>query len=142
MTAGTTPETPPATTPPRATTSRRRRWPLVLGGVLLAAVAFVALLPVLLSTGWTRDLIHSWLEENVDRTVTFSSLDVSWTEGVTLRDLVVSDDRAPDVNVLTTPEIRLDAPLFPLLAKRLDVRKLTIDDAVVHVALRDDGVNT
>jgi len=119
----------------------RRKWPRRLGIALLLLVGVVAALPSILSSGWTRDLIHTWLEQNVDRHVTFEDLEVTWTDGIVLSDLSVADDENASVPFLTVRRVHLDAPLLPLLRKQILVHDFTFDDPVVNLTLRG-GVKT
>lgn len=139
------PSPPPPPSPPAPAVPPvplwRRLWFRVVAGLFLLGSLGIALLPVLLSTGWTRGIIHSWLRDNVDRKVDFAELDVSWSDGVVLTELRVFDPEDPTRLLLRAPRIALDAPLLPLLRKRLEVKHFEVEDAILVVALDRDGGN-
>jgi hypothetical protein len=111
------------------------KWAII---AFAAAAVFVALLPAILSSSLARSAILAWLADNVDRKVDFADLDVSWTHGVRLEGLKVADADAAGEPLLEAPLVEMDAPLLPLLVKKLRVRKFLVQDAVVRVAQRSE----
>ncbi len=112
---------------------------LVASGLL---VVLVILVPTILSTAWVNSQIREWLGENVGSPVEFASLDVSWTEGVTLTGLEVRDRLDSPEPLLTAPRVELDVRLWSLLFQQLDVKHFVVIDPVIRIAQREEGVNT
>ena len=117
---------------------KRRRWIVWTLGAVALAGGLVAATPYLVSSGWMNDVVRGWLRDNVERDVEFTSLRVTWTDGVLIRGLVVHDARPGRPPFLEAPTVVLRAPLLPMLVKHFDVTEFVIDDAVVHVP-RDGG---
>jgi hypothetical protein len=127
------PEEPKPTKP-----SRKRRIVKWAGGAIVLAAVFVALLPTILSTSLARTVIVSWLADNVARKVDFAKLDVSWGHGVRIEGLKVSDAATPGQPLLEAPLVEIDAPLLPLLMKKLRVRNFLIENPVVRIAQKTE----
>lgn len=127
--------------PAPSPTKRKRRWlRWALGGVVVLG-GTAAAAPWLLSTSWMNGVIRGWLNDNLERKVDFQSVAVSWQEGVTIRGLVVHDEAPGQAPVLEAPSVVLKAPILPMLWRQFEVEEFAIDDAVVRVAQRGDGVN-
>ena len=108
-------------------------WTVIVLAILVAAT------PFLLSTGWAKALIETWLDENVDRKVEFAALDVSWSDGIRLDGLVVHDEFERNPPLLTAPHVVIRTPLISLLTRKVKVEEFLIEDAVLTLSRRDDG---
>ena len=126
----------PAPSAPAAKPHRRRllKWTV---GTLVVLVALFAALPMILSTSLARDAIHAWLADNVDRKVDFDKLDVGWFQGIRIQGLRVSDAGGEGKPLLAAPLVEIDAPLLPVLFKKIRVRRFVVHDPVLFVAQRD-----
>src|SRR5262245_40254896 len=92
-TAGPTPTEPPAkgSKPAPAKPRKRRRWLYVLGGLFLALLLLVALLPTLLSMGWARSIAISQANGFINGKLQIEDWSFGWTTGVKVKGVRVYD---------------------------------------------------
>jgi len=62
-----------------------------------------------------------------------------FTGGLTLSELTIQDPEAPDENLISIPELTIDAGLLPLISKRVVFNSVVIADAELHVKREADG---
>lgn len=135
------PESPAASTSPAARPPGRRwlRWTLIGAG---GAAVLVAAAPMLLSTAWMNGVVRAWLDENVDRMVEFGSLDVSWSDGVRLRGVVVHDADPSQPPTLEASAVILRVAILDLLTRSFEIEEFVVVDPVVRIADRGETVST
>lgn len=124
---------------------RRRRWPWIVGAVVIGLAGLVAAGPSLLSTSWLNDQVRQYLNENLEdgTAVDFAQLTVSWSEGIRLEGLQLRRSVRDKHPLLDVPLVEFDADVWPLLLRRLDVRKFVFHDPVVRIErTRDGALNT
>src|SRR5688500_2308183 len=63
---------------------RRRRWPWIIGGILLALILLVALLPTLISTGPGKSFLVGKVNDSLNGKLDIANLSIGWTSGVRL----------------------------------------------------------
>ncbi|MCK4849795.1 MAG: hypothetical protein KAT11_00515 [Phycisphaerae bacterium] len=95
---------------------RRHRWLwLVVLLVLVLAVLGYALLPWLIPTDWLRSRIVAGIEEQFGRSASISSIEISWSDGIIVRDIAI--DRLEQFG---------PGPFFKASRLQLDFRPLSL----------------
>ena len=123
-----------AATPPK----RFRRLLRRLAALAIVVAAAVAALPPLLSTAPVRHRLVKAVNEQIrPGRIEVGGLSVSWTRGIGLRDVVLSDPGGK--RVFTAESVATDRGLLGLIASRPDFGLIRIDGATLDVERRADG---
>lgn len=122
-------------TPPQPRRRRRRKW-LAIGGILFALlIAFVGLLPTLVSWGLGHGLIRNAINQQINGSANFDRLDASWFGSQSLENFTIVDAsgrKAVDVDV------RVSAGLFQVLTQRPGPLSITMSGEAAG-EIREDG---
>ncbi len=118
-----------------ATPPQRRAWPLragrIIGGILLALVAIVAIALMALNTGPGRNFVKNQitaLEFENGMEIGIADLDGSLYGELTVRGLTISD---PKGVFLRSPEVVMDWHPFSFIGGHIDIDALTADTVVL-----------
>jgi len=124
-------------TPPRGVFRVVRKEMLVALPVVYAACYLLAAALVPLLAGGLATSTASWIagtEVDVERSA-FSL----FTGSLTLDGLTIQDPQRPEENLVVVPSLRLDAGMWPLVAKRVVFNAVEIQEASLHVVREEDG---
>ncbi len=104
---------------------------IALAVVILAIIAAVILVP----KDALRDRVLAQIEQQTGRTVTVGKvgLRVLPTPRLTLQDLKIGEPATGPRSRVTVPRLDLQARLWPLLKRRLEVTRVLIDEPLVEV---------
>ena len=119
---------------------RRRRWlHFVILFVLIPMVVAYAMLPWLIPTDWLRSQIEAGIETQLGRSASLSSIEISWSEGIIIRDVEINRlEQFGQGFFLKTSRIQLDfRPLRLLLLGRLG--KVRVDDPQLWIVAEAGG---
>ncbi len=109
---------------------------IVLGLVVLAIVAAILLVP----KDALRDMVLARIERETGRPVSVGKASVRLLPaGLTLRDLEIGEPRVGPRSRVTVRGITLQARLWPLLQRRLEVTRVLIEAPLVEVFMERPG---
>lgn len=109
----------------------------LLAFLLILIVGLVAMLPVLLSTPIVTSSILSIVNGCIAGSVAVQKMEVSWTRGIDIRGITVSD--ADGKQVLAVDAIKWPVPLITLLYNEKHLGMFEVDDAKVSFNKDKDG---
>ncbi len=111
-----------------------KRWKYFLISALVLVVAFIVLLPPILSSNFARRLILSKVNEKIPGELIVKSWLVGWSQGVLCRNITY---RNPDQGVLVTiPKITCSHGLLELAMAPKNLGFITVDSPVIEITSR------
>ncbi len=111
-----------------------KRWKYSLISALVLVVAFIVLLPPVLSSNFVRRLVLTRVNEKIPGELTINSWLIGWSQGVLCRNIVY---RNPDLGIrVTIPKITCSHGLFELALAPKNLGFITVDAPVVEITPR------
>lgn len=90
--------------------------------VLLLAMLILVLLPTVVSTDWSRELIQKQASKALDRPVTIRQLDWSWSDGIIIKNLVIPDlPEFSETSLVTLEQVGFRPDIKSLLHRNIRV---------------------
>jgi len=114
-----------------------RREMLIGLPILYAAAYLIAAVVVPFFAGTVATSTASWVVGS-EVAVSDSAFNL-FTGRLTLTELTIQDPNVPEENLISIPELRVDAGMLPLISKRLVFNSVVIADAELHVKREQDG---
>jgi len=121
-----------------------KKFLVVLGVLVIILVTLVVLAVLNLNyfINQNKEYLLTRVEESLGRKVTVGDVETGFTDGIGIRmsDFSVSDDRDfSDGDFISAKDIQVNVAFFPLLSKRIVVRKLILSEPVVTVIRNKNG---
>ncbi len=111
-----------------------KRWKYFLTSALVLVVAFIVLLPPVLSSNFVRRLILSKVNEEIPGELTVNSWLIGWGQGILCRNIIY---RNADLGVrVTIPKITCSHGLFELVMAPKNLGFITVDSPVAEITSR------
>jgi len=111
-----------------------KRWKYFLTSALVLVVAFIVLLPPILSSNFARRLILARINEKIPGELIVNSWLVGWSQGVLCRNITY---RNPDLGIrVTIPKITCSHGLLELATDPKNLGFITVDSPVVEITSR------
>ncbi|HDK44461.1 MAG TPA: hypothetical protein ENG91_07940, partial [Desulfobacteraceae bacterium] len=111
-----------------------KRWKYFLTSALVLVLAFIVLLPPVLSSNFARRLILARLNERIPGELIVKSWLVGWSQGVLCRNITY---RNPDLGIrVTIPKITCSHGLLELVTAPKNLGFITVDSPVVEITPR------
>ena len=124
--------------PPPKGVFRFIRREMLIGLPVLYAVAYlIAAVVVPFFAGTLATSTASWVV-GAEVAVSDSSFNL-FTGSLTLTDFTIQDPEVPDENLITIPELKVDAGMLPLISKQVVFNSVVIADVELHVKREEDG---
>lgn len=102
----------------KATPSASSRFIKILAGLTITFLAFLALLPTLLSTSWGKERILGFVNNKIPGHIETSSISLGWFGPQQLDNMVLNDPQG--TQVLSFDHLKIDSSLFTLLFKPIN----------------------
>ncbi len=111
-----------------------KRWKYFLTPALVLVVAFIVMLPSVLSSNFARRLILSGINERIPGELIIKSWLVGWSQGILCRNIIYRD---PDLGIrITIPKITCSHGLLELAMAPKNLGFITVDSPVVEIISR------
>lgn len=111
-----------------------KRWKYFLTSALVLVVAFIVLLPPIMSSDFARRLILSRVNEKIPGELIINSWLIGWSQGILCRNIIY---RNPDLGIkVTIPKITCSHGLLELAASPKNLGFITVDSPVVEITPR------